>query len=105
MRGIELLITLQKLNKPFYTISELERITRLPRNSLYVALSRWVGGGILEKVTQGIYVPAGDIRFLVGGSYQPVSVSVIYNFPVLTGLIPGLGNIPLSSTTTMRKEY
>ena len=59
MRGIELLITLRKLNKPFYTISDLEKITRLPRNSLYVALNRWVRGGILEKVTQGIYIPTG----------------------------------------------
>jgi predicted transcriptional regulator of viral defense system len=57
MRGIELLRTLQKLNKPFYAISDLERITRLSRSSLYVALNRWVGRGILEKVTQGIYVP------------------------------------------------
>jgi len=30
--------------------------------------------------------------------------TVTYNFQVLTGLIPGLNNLPLSSTTTMRKE-
>ena len=59
MRGIELLIALRKLNKPFYTVSDLEKITRLPRNSLYVALTRWVRGGFWRKVTRGIYIPTG----------------------------------------------
>ena len=38
-------------------------------------------------------------------AFDPVSVTVTYNFPVLTGFIPGLDNILLSSTTTMRREY
>jgi len=45
MRSIELLKLLQKINKPFYSIADLEKITNLPRNSLYVALKRWVTGG------------------------------------------------------------
>ena len=60
MKGIELLKTLQKINKPFYTIADLEKITSLPRDSLYVALRRWEGGGIVERVAQGIYVPMGS---------------------------------------------
>jgi predicted transcriptional regulator of viral defense system len=59
MKGIELLKTLQKINKPFYTIADLEKITFLPRNSLYVALKRWEVGGIIERVAQGIYIPMG----------------------------------------------
>lgn len=59
MKGIELLKTLQKINKPFYTIADMEKITHLDRNSLYVALKRWVTGGIIERVAQGIYVPMG----------------------------------------------
>lgn len=47
------------MNKPFYSISDLEKITSLPRNSLYVALKRWVNGGVIEKVAQGIYIPMG----------------------------------------------
>ena len=42
------------------------------------------------------------------GGYQPVSVTVTYNFPVvIAGFIPGLDNamIPLSSRTSMRREY
>ena len=61
MKSIELLKVLQKINKPFYTIADLEKITNLPRNSLYVALSRWVADGIIERVAQGIYLPMGSV--------------------------------------------
>src|SRR4030043_1011398 len=61
MKGIELLKVLQKINKPFYTIADLEKITGLQRNSLYVALRRWVAGGIIERVAQGIYLPMGSV--------------------------------------------
>ncbi len=60
MKGIELLKILQKINKPFYTIADLEKITALARKSLYVALKRWESRGIIERVTQGIYVPMGS---------------------------------------------
>jgi predicted transcriptional regulator of viral defense system len=60
MKGIELLRALQKINKPFYTIADMEKITALPRESLYVALKRWEIGGIIERVAQGIYVPMGS---------------------------------------------
>ena len=60
MKGIELLKTLQKINKPFYTIADMEKITALPRRSLYVALRRWEVGGIIERVAQAIYVPMGS---------------------------------------------
>ncbi len=59
MKGIELLKKLQKINKPFFTIADLEKITTLPRNSLYVALRRWEARGVIERVTQGIYIPMG----------------------------------------------
>ncbi len=59
MKGIELLKILQKVNKPFYTIADLEKVTNLPRHSLYVALKRWATTGIVEKVAQGIYIPMG----------------------------------------------
>ncbi len=59
MKGFELLKTLQKINKPFYTIADLEKITSLPRNSLYVALRRWEASGVIERLAQGIYIPIG----------------------------------------------
>lgn len=61
MRAIELLKTLQKINKPFYAISDLEKITGLSRNSLYVTLKRWVADGIIDRVAQGIYLPMGSL--------------------------------------------
>ncbi|MCJ7785825.1 MAG: hypothetical protein MUP41_17985 [Desulfobacterales bacterium] len=59
MKGLELLKMLQKINKPFYTIADLEKITGLSRNSLYVALKRWETAEIIERVSQGIYIPMG----------------------------------------------
>jgi predicted transcriptional regulator of viral defense system len=56
MRGIELLKMVKDSNKPFFTIADLEKITRLSRRSLYVALNRWVNNGILERIAPGIYV-------------------------------------------------
>jgi predicted transcriptional regulator of viral defense system len=61
MKSIELIKILQKINKPFYTITDLEKITSLPRISLYVALKRWVSGGVIERVAQGIYLPMGSV--------------------------------------------
>jgi predicted transcriptional regulator of viral defense system len=60
MTGVGLLKILRSLNKPFYTIADLEKITGLRRESLYVTLKRWVDAGILERVSQGIYVPMGE---------------------------------------------
>ncbi len=61
MKGIELLKIFQKINKTFYTIADLEKITGLPRRSLYVALRRWAAGGIMERVAQGIYLPMASV--------------------------------------------
>ena len=60
MTGVVLLKALKTLNKPFYTIADMEKITGLGRNSLYVALKRWVDGGVLERVSQGVYIPMGE---------------------------------------------
>lgn len=60
MTGVGLLKTLKTLSKPFYTIADLEKITGLGRNSLYVALKRWVDGGVMERVSQGIYISMGE---------------------------------------------
>jgi len=46
-----------------------------------------------------------DIEVDPASAYNPVSVKITTNFQVLNGLIPGLDNIELSSTTTMRREY
>jgi Flp pilus assembly protein TadG len=50
-------------------------------------------------------ITANNISVNDNTSFQAVSVSVTYNFPTaVAGFFPGL-NIPLTSTTTMRREY
>jgi predicted transcriptional regulator of viral defense system len=55
MRITELIKSLERLNKPFYSIADLEKITRLSRKSLYVTLRRLVDKGILERIGPGVY--------------------------------------------------
>src|SRR3972149_1777972 len=55
MKTIELIKTLERLNKPFYSISDIEKITGLSRKSLYVTLKRLVDRGILDRIGTGIY--------------------------------------------------
>ncbi len=55
MRITELIKSLERLNKPFYSIADLEKITGLPRKSLYVTLRRLVDKGILERIGPGVY--------------------------------------------------
>lgn len=55
MRISELIKSLERLNKPFYSIADLEKITGLSRKSLYVTLRRLVDKGILERISSGVY--------------------------------------------------
>jgi predicted transcriptional regulator of viral defense system len=55
MRTTELIKSLERLNKPFYSIADLEKITGLPRKSLYVTLRRLVDKRILERIGPGVY--------------------------------------------------
>ena len=70
-----------------------------------------MGGGVAaaearaDNVLKSAGITPANISVDPATPYQPVSVTVTYDFPVLTGLIPGLDNITLSSKTTMRREY
>lgn len=55
MKTIELIKVLEGLHKPFYTISDLEKVTGLSRDSLYVTIKRLVDRGVLERMGSGIY--------------------------------------------------
>lgn len=61
MRETELLNNLKSTQKPFFTVSDLEKITGLDRKSLYVSLNRWVRKGVLERAGRNIYVIGGEI--------------------------------------------
>jgi len=74
MKIFDILKRLEEINKPFYTIADLEKITGFTRKSLYVALNRWVTMGILKKIAQGIYVPFGkeiDVEKIASQMYLP----------------------------------
>lgn len=55
MKTIELIKVLEGLNRPFYTISDLEKVTGLSRDVLYVTIKRLVDRGVLERMGSGIY--------------------------------------------------
>lgn len=60
MKAMEIFRKLKELNRPFYSISDLEKITGSNRNSLYVRLNGWVRMGILERIGNGLYIPGGE---------------------------------------------
>jgi predicted transcriptional regulator of viral defense system len=55
MKAIELIKSMERLNKPFYSIADIDKITGLSRKSLYVTVNRLVERGILERTGKGIY--------------------------------------------------
>ncbi len=78
MKEKELLKALKGTTKQFFTISDLEKVTSLDRNSLYVSLNRWVKGGALERAGRNIYVIGGEpVRpeMIAGQVYFPSYLS------------------------------
>ncbi len=74
VRDIDLIKRLQVTGKSFFTIADLGKVTGLERESLYVALSRWIEKGVLERAARGIYVipGAGTLpEFIAGQLYFP----------------------------------
>ncbi len=56
MRDTELIKKLQRIGKPFYSIADLEKITGLNKDPLYVKLNRLQKRGVLNRITKGIYI-------------------------------------------------
>ncbi len=54
----------------------------------------------------GISSPPATIGFADNGAYSTCTVTITHNFQaIFGGFIPGLDNIALVSTTSMRREY
>lgn len=93
MKTIEFIKALERLNRPFYTISDLEKITGLSRDSLYVTLKRLVAKGILERIGSGIYrvfTAPSSIEKVASSLYMPNYLSfesALSRYGILT-LIP-----------------
>lgn len=78
MRDIELISQMRSIPKAFYSISDLEKITGLNRNSMYVTLNRLVNRGVLERVGRNMYIIADEPfrpEALAGQAYFPCYLS------------------------------
>ncbi|HIE14242.1 TPA: hypothetical protein EYP70_03110 [Candidatus Bathyarchaeota archaeon] len=78
MKGFDILRKLVEINKPYYTIPDLEKITGLSRKALYVTLNRWVGMKVLERIGKGLYVPFGkeiSVELVASQIYFPSYLS------------------------------
>jgi predicted transcriptional regulator of viral defense system len=58
MSDIEFIQLLRDFNKPYFTVADLEKILSMKRDSLYVALNRLVGSGVLIRLKRDVYQPA-----------------------------------------------
>lgn len=78
MRDIELVRELHATGKAFFTLADLEKMTGLGRDSLYVALNRWLKRGVLERAKRGVYVVPGGgagLEVIAGQLYFPSYLS------------------------------
>ncbi len=78
MKAIDLIKSMERLHKPFYSIPDIEKITGLSRKSVYVALSRLVDRGILERIGPGSYRPfnqKGPVEKMAASLYIPSYLS------------------------------
>jgi len=74
MKSIELMKILERINKPFYSIADVEKITGVSRKSIYVTLNRLVEKGILERIGTGIYrlfTAKVSVEKIAGSLYMP----------------------------------
>ena len=81
---------------------EAVRILAVPTGSIGAAWGR------ADNVLRSAGIATASILVIDAASYEPVSVTVTYDFPVtIAGFIPGLNNatFTLRSTTTMRREH
>lgn len=78
MRDVELLKELQATGKDFFTLPDLEKVTGLERESLYVSLHRLVKRGTMQRAMKGIYVIPGSgarVERIAGQLYFPCYLS------------------------------
>ncbi len=78
MNNISLLKTLQDLNKPYFTVADLEKILGLERNILYVTLNRLVKNGTLIRLKRNVYIPefqSFEIEKIANELYYPSYLS------------------------------
>lgn len=77
-RDAQLIQFLSRLDKPYLTVADLEKILGLKRASLYVTLHRLVRYGVLKRLRRGVYQLAlrpGDVPRIANLLYMPSYLS------------------------------
>lgn len=75
---VELIKTLYKLDKGYFTFADLERITGLKSTSLKVSVNRLAKKGILTRIKRGVYQLAFspvDVKKIANQLYYPSYLS------------------------------
>ncbi len=57
MNNVKFIQTLKSFNKPYFTLSDLEKVLNVKKASLYVTLNRLVKSGVLIRLKRGVYEP------------------------------------------------
>jgi len=55
--NIQFLESLISLNKPYFTVADLEKVLNVKESSIYITLKRLVDKGVLVRLKQGVYQP------------------------------------------------
>ncbi len=77
-KDIRLVQFLSRLDKPYLTVADLEKVLGLERASLYVTLSRLVRYGVLERARRGVYqltLRPGEVSHTANLLYAPSYLS------------------------------
>jgi len=100
---IELIKRFRSLDKGFFTIPDLQKITDLSRDSLKVSISRLVDKGVLVRIKRGIYQSAFsevDVPRIANQLYYPSYLS----FQSVLSMYSILSQIPYTQTFATNKK-
>src|SRR3989338_52873 len=56
MKRLDVLKVLRRLRKPFYTLSDMQKILGVPRSQAKVEVFRLIRSGVLERLATNVYV-------------------------------------------------
>ena len=104
MTTIELIQTLQSLDRVYFSVADMEMITALSKASLKVALSRLTAKKILTRVKRGVYqlsLAEIDVKKIANQLYYPSYLS----FESALSIYGILSQIPYTQTfATVKKS-
>lgn len=103
MKTFELLSALKKIRKPFFSLSDLETITKQKRNSLKVAIFRLCKKEIILRLSKGIFVLPENIDKIPEIANQIYSPSY-FSFESALSRYGIISQIPYTITFATKKR-